>query len=252
MYLPGSKLIETLKKSIISCQRCPELRHYCAEVAETKRKSYLSEEYWGKPVPGFGDSEAELLLVGLAPAAHGANRTGRVFTGDRSGEWLYRALFEAGFSNQSQSERTGDQLQLRSAFVTCAVKCAPPNNKPSPAQFQSCSSYLQAELRLLSKVRVILALGNLAYDQVWKLLHQQEPQAFPKKVKFSHGKEISWTSIDGVQKTLLLSYHPSQQNTFTGRLTREMFDSVFERARALLSPGKGLSKEGRLDGLTLA
>lgn len=235
MCFPGSELIETLKKSIISCQRCPELRHYCAEVAEAKRKAYLTEDYWGKPVPGFGDSAAEFLLVGLAPAAHGANRTGRVFTGDRSGEWLYRALFEAGFSNQAHSEREGDRLQLQGAFVTCAVKCAPPNNKPSPAQFQRCSSYLQAELELLPKVRVILALGNLAYDQIWKLLDQQEHQTLPKKAKFSHGQEVSWVSINGVQKTLLLSYHPSQQNTFTGRLTRQMFDSVFARAQELLT-----------------
>jgi len=188
-----------------------------------KRAAFRDEDYWGRPVPGFGDPGARLLVVGLAPAAHGANRTGRMFTGDRSGDWLYRALFRAGFANQPTSTGRHDGLRLDGAFITAPVRCAPPANKPTPAERDACRPWLEAEAALLIDVRVVVALGAFGFTEAARLL------GFRPRPPFGHGAEA--TAADGT--VLIGCYHVSQQNTFTGRLTEEMLDTVFERARAL-------------------
>ncbi len=188
-----------------------------------KRASYAGEAYWGRPVPGFGDPAATLLLVGLAPAAHGGNRTGRVFTGDRSGDWVFAALHRAGYANQPTSTSADDGLRLFGAYVAAAVRCAPPANKPTPAERDACLPYLVREMEALSSVGVVVALGRFAYDVVAGLL------GLRPRPSFGHGVEVDLA--DG--RTIICSYHPSQQNTFTGRLTEEMFDAVFTRARVL-------------------
>jgi uracil-DNA glycosylase family 4 len=193
------------------------------KVAAEKRAAYDDCDYWGRPVPGFGDPDAELLVVGLAPAAHGGNRTGRVFTGDHSGDWLYRALHRAGYANQPNSDHRDDGLRLTGAYVTAAVRCAPPGNKPTAEERDTCLPYLKREVELLKKERVIVALGRFAYDAVLPVV------GFQARARFGHGVEVG---IAG-GRTLLCSYHPSQQNTFTGRLTEEMFDAVFGRVREL-------------------
>ena len=219
------KSLSSISKAIVECRKCPRLLKYCQSVATEKRRSYKDEMYWGKPVPGFGDPEARLLLVGLAPAAHGANRTGRMFTGDRSGEWLYRALHKAGFANQPHSLSKTDGLLLRDAYISAAARCAPPGNKPLPEELANCSEYLKRELELLQNLRGVLALGQIGMNSVWGMLAPGKPRP-----KFSHGSHV--TLPDG--KFLLLSFHPSQQNTFTGRLTEPMFDRVFTQAKTLL------------------
>jgi uracil-DNA glycosylase family 4 len=193
------------------------------KVAAEKRAAYSDWDYWGRPVPGFGDPDAELLVVGLAPAAHGGNRTGRVFTGDRSGDWLYRSLHRAGYANQPSSDHRDDGLRLTGAYVTAAVRCAPPGNKPAKDERDACLPYLEREIELLKKVRVIVALGGFAFDVVCRIAGVR------LRARFGHGTEV--VLPDG--RTVLCSYHPSQQNTFTGRLTEEMFDAVFRRARQL-------------------
>ncbi len=217
--------LENLKKSIISCTKCPRLRTHCEKVAREKRRSFQSETYWGKPVPGFGDAKAGLVIIGLAPAAHGANRTGRIFTGDRSGEWLYRALYDSGFANQAESISRDDGLKLRGAWVTCGVRCAPPENRPTPREYENCRPFLHTELDLLTHARAYLALGSLALKSIE--IYLKETGDFKKPLKFAHGASTVLPS----GKLLLCSFHPSQQNTFTGRLTRPMFDRVFEKAR---------------------
>jgi uracil-DNA glycosylase family 4 len=190
---------------------------------------YLNEEYWGKPVPGFGDPKAKLLVVGLAPAAHGGNRTGRVFTGDRSGDWLYAALHACGFANQPVSRRRNDGLKLMEAYITAAARCAPPANKPTGEEFSNCREYLVRELNLLRRLRVILCLGKLALDNYW-LARREQGLAVPRpRFAFGHGAE--WRSPEGL--AVLCSYHPSQQNTQTGKLTGSMFHAVLARAREL-------------------
>ena len=215
--------MERLVDEIVACRRCPRLVAWREKVAGEKRAAYSDWDYWGRPVPGFGDSQAELLVVGLAPAAHGGNRTGRVFTGDRSGDWLYRALHRAGYANQPNSQHRDDGLRLTGAYVTAAVRCAPPANKPTTEERDACLPYLEREMELLKNVRVIVALGRFAYDAVLLVVGSQV------RTSFGHGVEAGLP--DG--RTLLCSYHPSQQNTFTGRLTEEMFDAVFRRARQL-------------------
>jgi uracil-DNA glycosylase family 4 len=215
--------LERLVDEIVACRRCPRLVAWREKVAAEKRAAYRDWDYWGRPVPGFGDPDADLLVVGLAPAAHGGNRTGRVFTGDRSGDWLYRALHRAGYANQPNSDRRDDGLRLTGAYVTAAVRCAPPANKPTTEERDACLPYLAREMSLLGKVRVIVALGRFAYDAVLLVVGAQA------RTRFGHGVEAGLP--DG--RTVLCSYHPSQQNTFTGRLTEEMFDDVFRRARQL-------------------
>ena len=221
--------LNRLSRAIERCEKCPRLRRHCLSIAETKRRSYSGEKYWGKPIVGFGDSDAELVIIGLAPAAHGANRTGRIFTGDRSADWLYRALYKAGFSNQAHSVSKNDGLKLKNCFISCVVKCAPPGNKPSPAEIATCSQYLTKEIEFLAHAKVYLALGNIALQGVWPILKTQT-QELPRKPKFSHGGVSEFAP----GKYLLTSYHPSQQNTFTGRLTEPMFDAIFTRAKTLL------------------
>jgi uracil-DNA glycosylase family 4 len=224
--------LTTLHEAVVTCRRCPRLVAWREEVAREKRASFAHEDYWGRPVPGFGDSDARLLVVGLAPAAHGANRTGRMFTGDRSGDWLYRALNRAGFASQPLSTGKDDGLTLTDAYVTAAIRCAPPGNKPAPVERDACRSFLEEELDLLVNARVVVALGKFAFDQVWRILRDRgEPLPRPK-LSFAHGAEQ--TVRPGM--TLLASFHPSQQNTFTGTLTEEMFDEIWARARVLLTP----------------
>jgi len=195
-------------------------------MARIKRKSYAGDVYWGKPVSGFGDPRARLWILGLAPAAHGANRTGRIFTGDRSGDWLYRALYKADFANQPTSLTAEDGLELRDTWVSCVVRCAPPDNKPLPTEVRRCSTLLKREIALLGKVRVVVALGRIALDGIWPYLNESG-----KKPAFAHA--ASHRLNDG--RLLVMSYHPSQQNTFTGRLTEPMFDRVFSAARTELA-----------------
>ena len=198
-------------------------------MAREKRAAFRDQEYWGRPVPSFGDPDARILVVGLAPAAHGANRTGRMFTGDRSGDWLYAALHRAGLANQPQSVARGDGLRLSGALVTAGVRCAPPANKPTPAERDNCRPWLEAELDLLPRVRVFVALGSFAFDQTLRILGDRGAGVPAPKPRFGHLAEVSL----GDGRAVLASYHPSQQNTFTGKLTAEMFDRVWARAREL-------------------
>jgi uracil-DNA glycosylase len=214
-----------LEAEIVSCRRCPRLVEWREEVARVKRASFAAEEYWGRPIPGFGDPSARVLVLGLAPAAHGGNRTGRVFTGDRSGDWLFAALWRAGLANQPLSVSRDDGLSLTDCWVCAAVRCAPPANKPLPSERDNCLPYLREELKLLVRVRVILCLGGFAWDAAHRLLDAPRPRA-----RFGHGSEAVLGRV-----TLLGCYHPSQQNTFTGRLTEPMMDRVVARAKELAS-----------------
>ncbi|HET9888257.1 MAG TPA: uracil-DNA glycosylase [bacterium] len=224
--------LEGLARRIVDCERCPRLRDHCARIARTRRRAFQNEEYWGRPVPGFGDAQARLFIIGLAPGAHGANRTGRVFTGDSSGEWLYAALHEAGFSNGAVSQHRNDKLQLQDAWITCAARCAPPGNRPSVEELAACRPYLVEELQLFADVRVILALGKIAHDSVLRAGEEIELLLFEKRPQFAHGAE-AYTRDERI--VLLSSYHPSRQNTQTGRLTRTMFQERFTRAREILN-----------------
>jgi len=220
-----SRVLVELHDEIVDCGRCERLVEWREMAAAEKRASYRDEEYWGRGVPGFGDPMAKVLVLGLAPAAHGANRTGRIFTGDRSGDWLYRAMYRAGFANQPTSTHRGDGLRLVGAWVTSAVKCAPPDNKPSTDERDTCVPFLRREIAALSRLRVVVCLGAFAYEAACR-----EFSVKPRP-KFSHGVEAE--SPSGV--SLVCSFHPSQQNTFTGRLTEPMFDAIFERVAELTS-----------------
>jgi len=222
--------IAAVNDSIIRCARCPRLRAYCRRVARDKKREFRDWEYWGKPVPGFGDPEARLLVVGLAPAAHGANRTGRMFTGDSSGNWLYEALYRHGFASQPRSASRDDGLTLTDCYIVAAARCAPPGNKPSRVELDRCRPYLAAELRLLRRVRVVVTLGRIAHEAWLKAVGWWErlpPRARPP---FAHG--VVTTLPDGA--VVIASYHPSRQNTNTGKLTRTMWNAVFRRAKAAL------------------
>jgi len=216
-----------LHQTIADCTRCPRLTTYRQAIAIEKVKRFREWEYWGRPVPGFGDAQARVFVIGLAPAAHGGNRTGRVFTGDRSGDWLYEALHAFGFATQRTSIHRDDGLHLKDCYVAAAVRCAPPANKPTKEEFDACRPYLQGELQLLRQVTVIVALGKIAFDEYLRTCQSMGVQLPSPRPKFSHGSEyaLPW----GV--TLIGSYHPSQQNTFTGTLTRQMFHAVFKKAR---------------------
>jgi len=218
-----------LAAEIVECRKCPRLVRYRERVARTKRAAFLAWTYWGRPVPGFGDPHARLVIVGLAPAAHGGNRTGRVFTGDRSGDWLYRALYRAGFANRPTAVSRDDGLRLIDCYITAAVRCAPPQNRPTRAEFHRCRPYLEREIGLLTDARVVVALGRTAMDsflRAWGTTGHVVPRPRPE---FRHGAAWSMPPI-----TLLASYHPSQRNTSTKLLTEPMFDAIFRKARELL------------------
>jgi uracil-DNA glycosylase family 4 len=223
--------LETLAAEVSRCRRCPRLVQWREQIARERRAAFAEEEYWGRPLPGFGDPAARMLVFGLAPAAHGANRTGRMFTGDRSGDFLFAALFRAGFANQPTSRDLADGLRLSGAWITAAVRCAPPANRPTPAEREECQPWAIRELRLLEGVRVILCLGAFAWDAALHLTAAiaDPPRPLPRpRPKFGHGAEFT-----GEQYTLLGCYHPSQQNTFTGKLTEPMIDAVLRRAQDL-------------------
>ena len=221
--------IEALNREVIGCTACPRLVAWRTEAAVDPPRRYRDQPYWARPLPGFGDPNARLLVVGLAPAAHGGNRTGRMFTGDRSGDWLYAALHRAGFASQPTSTDRDDGLRLTGAYVTAVVRCAPPANRPTPLERDTCLAYLVSELELLERVRTIVALGSFAWDGALRALAHAGSQVARPKPRFGHGVEMSVGEL-----TLLGCYHPSQQNTFTGRLTREMLDAAFGRARELV------------------
>ncbi len=217
MPTPG---LDILADEIVSCRRCPRLVAWRETVAAAPRASFAGQDYWGRPLPGFGDPGARLLVVGLAPAAHGGNRTGRVFTGDRSGDWLWRALWRAGLANRPESVWQGDGLVARGVWVTATVRCAPPQNRPRPEERDNCLPYLERELAELSRLRAVLALGSFAYEAVCRVFGVRPRPAF------GHGAEVPLPN----GRALVCSYHPSQQNTFTGRLTQQMLDSAVGRA----------------------
>ncbi len=226
MLIAATDSLARVNAEVIDCRACPRLVEWREQVAVVKRAAFAEDDYWGRPIPGFGDPRARLLVVGLAPAAHGGNRTGRIFTGDRSGDWVFRALHRAGFANQPTSVHRDDGLSLDGAYVVAAVRCAPPGNRPTTTERDTCAPYLTRELALLTEVQVVVALGAFA-TQVVAALVKVRPRP-----RFGHGVEAS---LPG-GRTLLCSYHPSQQNTFTGTLTEAMFDAVFIRARELVAP----------------
>ncbi len=220
--------LSTVEREVVACRRCPRLVAWREEVARVKRAAFADQEYWGRPIPGFGDPHARVFVLGLAPAAHGGNRTGRIFTGDRSGDWLFAALHRAGFANQAHSVARDDGLALRDCFISAAVRCAPPANRPTPAEREACLPYAVRELELMESVRVSVCLGAFAWDAALRLraaLGEPVPRPRPR---FGHGTELA-----GERFTLLGCFHVSQQNTFTGKLTEPMLDDVFARAREI-------------------
>jgi uracil-DNA glycosylase len=219
--------LAAITAEVVECRRCPRLVAWREEVAANPRSSFRGETYWGRPIPGFGDPEAKVAVVGLAPAAHGGNRTGRVFTGDRSGDWLFRSMHRAGFANQPHSVSADDGLRLIDAWITAAVRCAPPANKPTIEERDTCAPYLVRELAVLQPA-VIAVLGSFAYEAVWRALRELAVDLPAPRPKFGHGVEARTGG-----PTILCSFHPSQQNTFTGKLTEEMLDQIFLRARRL-------------------
>ena len=226
-------MLEILQDEIVGCSRCPRLRVYTAEVARVKRRAYRDWEYWGKPVPSFGDPQARVLILGLAPGAHGSNRTGRMFTGDRSGDILYRVLYQTGFASQPTSIQRGDGLTLHNIYITAAAHCAPPGNKPAPEEMRNCRPYFERELELLKHLKVLVALGKIAFDQYLDVLKSRGIISSRAPFAFGHNREF--VTGDG-QPRLISSYHPSQQNTSTGKLTEKMLLEVFQRARDLGNP----------------
>jgi uracil-DNA glycosylase family 4 len=230
---PVREPLSDIERRVIACERCPELRAYCAEIARVKKREHRDADYWGRPVPAFGDPNARLVLVGLAPGAHGSNRTGRPFTGDASGLWLYRALHRAGFANQPTAVDRNDGLILYDTLITAALRCAPPGNKPTPEQLRHCAPYLDEEFAALTSLRVLLGLGSIGTRAAAEAL-QRAGYVFTAKPLFGHGAEARAIRNDGREVVLLASYHPSRQNTNTGVLTEPMFDAIFARARRLL------------------
>jgi uracil-DNA glycosylase len=228
--LPSLTPFEKLNRRIVACEACPRLREHCRAIAQTKRASFHDQTYFGRPLPNFGDPRGRLLIIGLAPAAHGGNRTGRMFTGDRSGDFLYRAMHEAGFANQPTATHIGDGLELRDALITATAHCAPPDNKPTPEEIAACAPFLDQTLTIARNVKVILCLGKIGFDAILRYYKRRGWIERFSPYAFGHGEEHA---IHGAP-TILCSYHPSQQNTFTGKLTPEMMRRVFERARELV------------------
>lgn len=237
-----------LADKIIGCELCPRLRGHCREVSRKRKREFANHEYWGRPVPGFGDPDARLLIVGLAPGAHGSNRTGRVFTGDGSGDWLYGALHEHGWANQAISRTRNDGLVLTDCYITAAARCAPPQNRPTRVELELCRPYLEAELALLRSVRVVMALGRIGWEHWLRAAGWWNRLDAGTRPRFAHGEET--TMPDGT--VLISSFHPSRQNTNTGRLTRPMWYSVFQRIRTVLAddPQLFVSSSDRPESLT--
>ena len=230
--LSTAKSLPLLDKEIVGCHRCPRLVQWREEVAAVKRKSYENEKYWGKPLPGFGPADARIVIVGLAPGAHGANRTGRIFTGDSSGDWLYKALHKNGLATIPTSTSADDGQKLIDTRITCAVRCAPPDNKPSTEEKIECSGYLINEFELLMPTaRTFVALGSFAWSAIIKSLRALDHQISTPTPKFGHGESFTWVAPDGIKRLVIGSYHPSQQNTFTGKLTEPMLNSVLKKAK---------------------
>jgi uracil-DNA glycosylase len=227
---PGSSELIRLNEEIVACTRCPRLITYCKKIGQEKRRAYLDWEYWAKPVPGFGDPNARVLILGLAPGAHGSNRTGRPFTGDGSGNFMYPVLHKAGFASQPNGTHRGDGLRLIDAYITAAVRCAPPQNKPTPQEIANCSFHLDREFALLTQVKVVVALGKIGFDAYLNYLKRTGQLKTKAAFVFGHGQ--SYKMPDG--RTLLCAFHPSLQNTNTGRLTEKMFLDVFRRAAQLI------------------
>jgi uracil-DNA glycosylase family 4 len=228
--------LAALSQRIIACERCPRLREYCAEVARVRRRAYRDQEYWGRPVPSFGDPDASVLLVGLAPGAHGSNRTGRNFTGDGSGDFLFPTLYEAGYASQPRSVSRDDGMQLHGMRINAMARCAPPDNKPLPQELRNCSAWFDEEVALLPRLRVFVCLGKIAFDGVMSHLVRSGRLEWRAGFTFAHGAEFTVPAQEGkAQWRVLASYHPSLQNTNTGRLTRPMFLKIFQRARELAS-----------------
>ena len=230
---PVYRSLAAMSKAVVACERCPRLRAHCLRIAAEKKRAFRDETYWGRPVPAFGDPEARLLIVGLAPAAHGGNRTGRIFTGDSSGNWLYEALHAYGFANQPFSTGRGDGLRLTDCYVTAAGHCAPPDNKPTREELDACQPFLETEIALLKRVQIVVALGTVGWERWLRASGWWARLAPRERPAFGHGVESRLP--DGT--TILTSYHPSRQNTNTGRLTREMWHGVFARARERLGDG---------------
>jgi uracil-DNA glycosylase family 4 len=230
----ASPSLTALRAEVVACRRCPRLVEWRERVARDRKAAFADQDYWGRPVPAFGDPDARVLVVGLAPAAHGANRTGRMFTGDRSGDWLYRALHRAGFASQPDSTSREDGLELRDVLITAAVRCAPPDNKPTTVERDACAPFLERELALLGRLRVIVALGGFAWNQVLRSLSEMWGTVPSPRPAFGHGARVGVADPGGRPVLVVASYHPSQQNTFTGRLTEPMFDEVWEVARGAL------------------
>jgi uracil-DNA glycosylase family 4 len=227
--------LENLQKVVIQCRKCPRLVAYLKEVSKNRPRRFRDWNYWGKPLPSFGDPNARVLLIGLAPAANGGNRTGRMFTGDRSGEWLFGALHQFGFANQPNSVRRDDDFALNDCYITATIRCAPPNNKPLPEEIENCRPYFLKELDLLKNVRVLVPLGQIAFTQTLKSLRLKGLEIPP--LSFGHGKIYSLRTPNSQLRTLITTYHPSQQNTQTGRLTKSMFHRVFRTVTKTLEVG---------------
>jgi uracil-DNA glycosylase len=221
--------LQSLEARIITCRKCPRLVAWREEIAQTKRKAYQDQTYWGKPVPGFGDPDAKIMIVGLAPGAHGSNRTGRMFTGDASGDFLYPALYRAGFANQPHADHNGDGLILQGAFITAICRCVPPQNRPKVSEIKTCLPWLAAEIDLLPHLQGFVALGKIAFEGILRLYKSQDNHL--GKLAFGHN---AFYPLGQGKPWLLASYHPSQQNTLTGRLTEEMFDEIWEQVTTLL------------------
>jgi uracil-DNA glycosylase family 4 len=230
--------LEVLRARIVSCTLCPRLVEYREQVAQEKRRAYRDWTYWGKPVPPFGDADAKLFVLGLAPAAHGGNRTGRMFTGDRSGDFLYRALYKTGFASQPHSVSRDDGMRLTGAYISATARCAPPGNKPLPQELRNCRPYLEQELDLLTDLRVVVALGRIAFDAYLTIL--RDGGIIKSRGAFPFGHNVEHRIAHG-QPVLLASYHPSQQNTSTGKLTDQMLTAVFRRARAIIDRSRARS-----------
>ena len=226
----SDKLFQSLETQIVDCRRCPRLVEWRQEVAQVKRRAYLDWDYWGKPVPGFGDYHARVLVVGLAPGAHGSNRTGRMFTGDSSGDFLYQALFQAGFANQPHAARQGDGLKLEDMFISAVCRCVPPGNKPKADEISNCLPYLEREINLLDRLEGIVALGRIAFDQTLRIYRQRTGERL--RFQFAHG---TMYNLGGALPWLIASYHPSRQNTQTGRLTEVMFAEIWEKVAEILT-----------------